>query len=82
MGTPTPQHQDTHSLDQESAPDDVRYRVLLVIPTETYIPIFALGVEAQRRQCEISIVDGRENLSRLVGGNLARSLATRLGNIV
>ena len=68
MGTPTPQHQDTHSLDQECAPDDVRYRVLLVIPTETYIPIFALGVEAQRSQCEISIVDGRDNLSLLVGG--------------
>ena len=79
MGTPTPQHQDTRSLDQECAPDDIRYRVLLVIPTETYIPIFALGVEAQRSQCETTVLDLREELSRLVGGNLTRSLATRYG---
>jgi hypothetical protein len=75
----TPQHHDTHSLDQECTPDDIRYRVLLALPTETYIPIFAMGVEARRRQCETTVLDHREELSRLVGGNLTRSLAKRYG---
>jgi hypothetical protein len=60
----TPQHHDTHSLDQECTPDDIRYRVLLALPTETYIPIFAMGVEARRRQCETTVLDPREELSR------------------
>jgi hypothetical protein len=65
------QHHDAHSpadFDHDRALDDFRYRVLLAIPTETYIPIFALGVEARRSQCQTVVLDTREELSRLVGG--------------
>jgi hypothetical protein len=76
------QHHDSHSpadFDQDRALDDVRYRVLLAIPTETYIPIFAIGVETRRSQCETIVLDDREEISRLVGGNLSRNLLARYG---
>jgi hypothetical protein len=38
-----------------------------------------MGVEARRRQCETTVLDPGEELSRLVGGNLTRSLPTRYG---
>jgi hypothetical protein len=82
MGTPKPQHHHSRSpadFDQDYTPKDIRYRVLLAIPTETYIPIFAIGVEARRTECETTVVDEREELSRLVGGNLTRSLTARFG---
>jgi hypothetical protein len=81
-GLMSTQHHDAHSpadFDHDRALDDVRYRVLLAIPTETYIPIFAIGVEARRSQCQTAALDDREELSRLVGGNLTRSLAARYG---
>jgi hypothetical protein len=81
-GPMSTQHHDAHSpadFDHDRALDYVRYRVLLAIPAQTYIPIFAIGVEARRSQCQTAVLDDREELSRLVGGNLTRSLAARYG---
>jgi hypothetical protein len=80
MNKPKPQHHHSRlsaDFDQDRALDDVHYRVLLAIPTETYIPIFAIGVETRRSQRETIVLDDREELSRLVGGNLSRNLLSR-----
>ncbi len=58
-----------------SRPEDFPFRVLLAVPDALTIPIFALGVEARRRPVEAEVVEDGEALSRLVGGNLSRTLA-------
>jgi hypothetical protein len=62
-GPMSTQHHDAHSpadFDHDRALDYVRYRVLLAIPAQTYIPIFAIGVEARRSQCQTAVLDDRE----------------------
>ncbi len=60
-------------------PEDIRYRVLLALPDARTIPVFALGVEAERPALDTKVVSSQEALSRLVGGNLSRALQGRYG---
>jgi len=76
------QHKGPHSpadFDRDRALDGVRYRVLLAIPTDAHIPIFALEVEARRTKYETAPLEDRAPLSRLVGGNLTRRLPVCYG---
>jgi hypothetical protein len=66
-------------FDHDCTPDDTRYRVLIAVPTVSYVPMFAIAFEARRSQCETTVLDGGEELSRLLGGNLSRSLLARYG---
>jgi len=58
---------------------DFCFRVLLALPDARTIPIFALGVEAGRYQIETKLVESREALSRLLGGNISRAIPGRYG---
>ncbi len=59
-----------------SRPEDFSYRVLLAVPQALTIPVFGLGVEAQRQSVEVTITSGRSALSRVVSGNLSRALVS------
>ena len=49
--------------------------MLLTIPEATTIPIFALGIEAQRKEVERKLMSStREALAGVVTGNLSRAL--------
>jgi hypothetical protein len=66
-------------IPQAWKPEDIRYRVLLALPDARTIPVFALGVEAERPALDTKVVSSPEALSRLVGGNLSRALQNRYG---
>jgi hypothetical protein len=66
------------STDPEHKPSRLEalpFRVLLVVPEALTIPIFALGLEARREPVEAEVVLDKEAFSRMVGGNLFRTLA-------
>jgi hypothetical protein len=56
-------------------PEDFPFRVLLAVPEALTIPLFALGAEARREPVEAEVISDKEAFSRLVGGNLFRTLA-------
>jgi hypothetical protein len=60
-------------------PEDIRYRVLLALPDARTIPVFTLGVEAERPALDTKVVSSPGALSRLVGGNLSRAIQSRYG---
>ena len=60
-------------------PEDIRYRVLLAVPEALNIPHFALGAEAKRSQVQTTLIASKDEASRLVGGNVFRSLRARYG---
>ena len=67
-----------HSLGK---PEDYPFRVLLRIPEATTIPIFALGIEAQRKEVERKLMSStREALARVLSGNTSRALEGRYGD--
>jgi hypothetical protein len=67
-----------HSLGR---PEDYPFRVLLTIPEATTIPIFALGIEAQRKEVERKLMSStREALARVLSGNTSRALEGRYGD--
>jgi hypothetical protein len=70
---------DSTDIPQVWDPEDIRYRVLLALPDARTIPVFALGVEAERPALDTKVVSSPEALSRLVGGNLFRALQGRYG---
>jgi hypothetical protein len=49
--------------------------VLLAVPQALTIPLFALRAEARLEPVEAEVISDKEALSRLVGGNLFRTLA-------
>ncbi len=67
------------NIPQAWTPEDIHYRVLLALPDARTIPVFALGVEAERSALHTRVVSSGEALSRLVGGNLSRALQGRYG---
>ena len=64
---------------QAWTPEDIHYRVMLALPDARTIPVFALGVEAERSALHTRVVSSGEALSRLVGGNLSRAIQGRYG---
>src|SRR5215207_2321738 len=67
--------------DSLERPEDFPFRVLLRVPEATTIPIFALGVEAQREEVERKLIRSTvEALARIVSGNLSRALPGRYGD--
>jgi hypothetical protein len=66
-------------IPQAWTPEDIRYRVLLALPDARTIPVFALGVEAERPALDMRVIPSGETLSGLVEGNLSRSLQSRYG---
>jgi len=67
------------NIPQAWTPEDIHYRVLLALPDARTIPVFALGVEAERPALDTRVIPSGEALSRLVGGNLSRALRGRYG---
>jgi hypothetical protein len=59
--------------------DDIRYRVLLDVPETLNIPHFASGAEAKRSPIQTTLIASKDEASRLVGGNVFRSLSARYG---
>jgi hypothetical protein len=70
---------DSTDIPQVWDPEDIRYRVLLALPDARTIPVFALGVEAERPALDTKVVSSPGALSRLVGGNLSRAIQSRYG---
>src|SRR5829696_7343586 len=67
--------------DSLERPEDFPFRVLLRVPEATTIPIFALGVEAQRDEVESKLMCSTlQALARIVSGNLSRALPCRYGD--
>jgi hypothetical protein len=60
-------------------PEDICYRVLLAVPEALNIPHFALGADAKRSQIQTTLIASKDEESRLVGGNVFRSLSARYG---
>ena len=63
------------STPEATRPEGFPFRVLLAVPDALTIPIFALGIEARREPVEAEVISDGEAFSRLVGGNLFRTLA-------
>ncbi|MER2266801.1 hypothetical protein [Methylobacterium oxalidis] len=61
-------------------PENFQYRVLLFAPESRHIPYFALFAERKLGRVRVTIISSKDAQSRLVGGNLFRSLEERYGS--
>src|SRR4051812_25054829 len=61
-------------------PEDFQFRVLLSAPESRHIPYFALFAEPKLGRVRANLISNKDAQSRLVGGNLFRSLEARYGS--
>ena len=61
-------------------PEDFQFRVLLCAPEARHIPHFALFAEPKLGRVRAMLISNKDAQSRLVGGNLFRTLQARYGH--
>jgi hypothetical protein len=72
--------QNSGASDKVLKPEDFQFRVLLSAPESRHIPYFALFAEPKLGRVRTTLISNKDAQSRLVGGNLFRSLEARYGS--
>ena len=78
--TSTAANQSHEAVDEALKPADFPYRVLLSAPESRHIPHFVLIAESKLGRVRTTVISNKETQSRLVSGNLFRSLRARYGS--